>query len=174
MGPDKPRMSSGPSGYRTHSERYPLDLFSFTREAAFCREERRFLAVIALSATAVELILNRDSRTRNNPNLRRTAGWANLNNFNLRVARTQGLPVDMLLETGDGLDTDEPIAFVRLRNKVAHGEIDALHIVTLSDYDEIAETLANKHEEKMRRFVAEWYNTAPDVQRGRIRDHKWQ
>jgi hypothetical protein len=43
----------------------------------------------------------------------------------------------MLLEGGDDLDTDEPIAFVRLRNKVAHGEIDALHSVDLSDYDAI-------------------------------------
>jgi hypothetical protein len=174
METNKPWMSSGPSGYRTDSERYPLDLFSFTREAAFCRDERRFLAVIALSATAVELIVNRDSRTRNNPNLRRTAGWANLNNFNLRVAKAQGLPVGMLLEDGDDLDTDEPIAFVRLRNKVAHGEIDALHIVDLSDYDATAEKLANEHEKKMRRFVAEWYNTAPDVQEGHIRGHKWK
>ena len=80
----------------------------------------------------------------------------------------------MLLETGDDLDPDEPIAFVRLRNKVAHGEIDALHIVDLSDYDAIAEKLANEHEEKMRRFVAEWYKTAPDVQEGHIRNHKWK
>ncbi len=67
----------------------------------------------------------------------------------------------------------EPIAFVRPRNKVAHGEIDALHIVDLSDYDAIAEKLANEHEAKMRRFVAEWYNTAPDVQEGHMRKHKW-
>jgi hypothetical protein len=173
METEKPWMSSGPSGYRTHSERYPLDLFSFTREAAFCRDERRFLAVIALSATAVELIVNRDSRTRNHPDLKRTAGWANLNNFNLRTAQTQGLPVDMLLEAGDDLDSDQPIVFIRLRNKVAHGEIDVLHIVDLSDYDAVAEKLANEHERKMRRFVAEWYNTAPDVQSGRIRNHQW-
>jgi hypothetical protein len=110
MGTDRPWMSSDPSGYGTHSERYPLDLFSFTREAAFCRNERRFLAVIAMSATAVELVVNRDSRTRSHPDLKRIAGWANLNNFNLRVAKAQGLPVGMLLEAGDDLRPNKSIA----------------------------------------------------------------
>ena len=80
---EKPWMSSGPSGYRTHSERYPLDLFSYTREAAHCLIERRFLAVIAMSSTAVELIMSRDSRTRKLSSLRRIGGWATLNNFKL-------------------------------------------------------------------------------------------
>jgi hypothetical protein len=166
MKSDKPWMSSGPSGYRTHSERYPMDLFSYTREAAHCRDERRFLAVIAMSSTAVELIINRDTRTRKARALKRTAGWANLNNHNLRVARENGLPVDALLEAGDNLSSDDPIAFVHLRNKVAHGEIEPF-ISDLSDYDPAAEKLANEHESKMRKFVSEWYNTAPDVQEGR-------
>jgi hypothetical protein len=169
---EKPWMSSGPSGYRTHSERYPLDLFSYTREAAHCRDERRFLAVIAMSSTAVELIINRDSRTRKAA-LKRIGGWATLNNFNLRVAGKQGLPVNALLESGDDLSSNNAVAFVRLRNKVAHGEIDQL-ISDLSDYDPAAEQLANEHEAKMRKFVSEWYNTAPDVQEGHIRKHKWR
>jgi hypothetical protein len=51
MKKDKPWMSSGPSEYRTHSERYPMDLFSYTREAAHCLQQRRLLAVIAMSST---------------------------------------------------------------------------------------------------------------------------
>ena len=159
-------MSTWPSGYRTHSERYPMDLFSYTREAAHCLIERRFLAVIALSSTAVELIINRDSRTRKATcALKRIAGWANLNNYNLRVAGKHGLPSDALVEAGDDLSSNNPIAFVRLRNKVAHGEIEQF-ISDLSDYDPAAERLANEHEGKMRKFVSEWYNTAPDVQEG--------
>ena len=172
MKTEKPWMSGGPSGYRTHSERYPLDLFSYTREAAHCRDERRFLAVIAMSSTAVELIINRDSRTRNAA-LKRIAGWATLNNLNLRVAGAHGLPVNALLETGEDLSSDNPISFVRLRNKVAHGEIEQF-ISDLSDYDPAAEQLANEHEAKMRKFVSEWYNTAPDVQEGHIRKHQWK
>jgi hypothetical protein len=173
MKTEKPWMSSGPSGYRTHSERCPMDLFSYTREAAHCLLERRFLAVIALSSTAVELIINRDSRTRKARALRRVASWANLNNYNLTVAREHGLRVDALLEAGDDLSSDNPIAFVRLRNKVAHGEIEQF-ISDLSDYDPAAEKLANEHEAKMRTFVSEWYNTAPDVQDGHIRKHQWK
>ncbi len=127
MKSEKPWMSSGPSGYRTHSERYPMDLFSYTREAARCRDERRFLAMIAMSSTAVELVINRDTRTCKARALKRTA----------------------------------------------HGEIERF-ISDLSDYDPAAEKLAKQHECKMREFVSEWYNTAPDVQEGRIRKHQWK
>jgi len=125
-----------------------------------------------MSSTAVELIINRDSRTRNAA-LKRIAGWATLNNLNLRVAGAHGLPVNALLETGEDLSSDNPISFVRLRNKVAHGEIEQF-ISDLSDYDPAAEQLANEHEAKMRKFVSEWYNTAPDVQEGHIRKHQWK
>lgn len=172
MNLDKPWMSSGPSGYRSHSERYPMDLFSYTREAAHCLQERRFLAVIAMSSTAVELIINRDSRTRKLTSLKRIAGWATLNSQNLRIAKKHGLPVDALLEAGEDLSGANPIMFVLLRNKVAHGEIEPL-ISDLSDYDPNAKKLATEHEAKMRKFVSEWYNTAPDVQEGRIRKHHW-
>src|SRR6185312_285263 len=172
MNTEKPWMSCGPSGYRTHSERYPLDLFSYTREVAHCRDERRFLAVITLASTAVELIINRDRRTRR-ITLKRIAGWSTLNNFNLRAAEKHGLPVRTLLEAADDLSSDTPIAFVRLRNKVAHGEIENF-ISDISDYDPAAEQLANQQESKMRRFVSEWYNTAPDVQDGHIRKHRWE
>jgi len=129
--------------------------------------------MIAMSSTAVELVINRDTRTCKARALKRTGGWANLNNHNLRVAREHGLPVDALLEAGDNLSSDNSIAFVRLRNKVAHGEIERF-ISDLSDYDPAAEKLAKQHECKMREFVSEWYNTAPDVQEGRIRKHQWK
>lgn len=172
MKPDKPWMSSGPSGYRTHSERYPMDLFSYTREAAHCLQGRRFLAVIAMSSTAVELIINRDSRTRKLTSLKRIAGWATLNNQNLKTVKKYGLPVDSLLDAGENPSNSKPIMFVALRNKVAHGEIEPF-ISDLSDYDPNAEKLATEHETKMRNFVSEWYNSAPDVQEGHIRKHRW-
>jgi hypothetical protein len=169
---EKPWMSSGPSMYRSPAERMPIDLFSYTREAGYCLTERRFLASIAMASTAVELILNRDRRLRALSDFRGPYGWANLNNQNLRIARENGLPTQALLSAGDDLDSDEPIAFVTLRNKVAHGEIG--HLVSdLSDYDPGAEQLAADQESKMRRFVSEWFNTAPDVQDGHIRNNQW-
>jgi hypothetical protein len=44
---------------------------------------------------------------------------------------------------------------------------------TLSGYDPGAKQLAAAQEVKMRKFVTEWFNTAPDVQQGHIKDHRW-
>jgi hypothetical protein len=171
----RPWMSGGPSMYRHPAERMPMDLFSYTREAGYCLRERRFLASIAMASAAVELILNRDRRLRALPALQRDRdryGWANLNNRTLRVAREYGLPTNALISAGDDLDSDTPIAFVELRNKVAHGEV--AHLVnTLSDYDPSAAQIATDQEGKMRSFVSEWFNTAPDVQEGHIRENRW-
>lgn len=43
----------------------------------------------------------------------------------------------------------------------------------LSDYDPGAEQMAVEQEDKMRSFVSEWFNTAPDVQEGHIRRNRW-
>lgn len=168
----KPWMSSGPSMYRQPAERLPMDLFSYTREAGHCLRERRFLACIAMASTAVEIILNRDRRLKALPNYNASDGWAYLNNRTLRLAREKGLPTDTLLSTGDDLNGRKPIAFVELRNKIAHGE--TAHLVTnLSDYDPSAEQMAADQETKMRSFVSEWFNTAPGVQEGYIRSNRW-
>ncbi len=75
------------------------------------------------------------------------------------------------MSNGDNLDSDTPIVFVELRNKVAHGE--TAHLITdLSDYDPAAAQMATDQQGKMRRFVSEWFNTAPDVQEGHIRKNR--
>lgn len=173
-GPDekRPWMSGGPSMLRRPAERLPMDLFSYIREAGHCLQERRFLASVAMASTAVELILNRDRRLRALPNFKASDGWAYLNNRNLRIVREIGLPTDALLSPGDNLDTNKAIAFVEFRNKIAHGEI--AHLVSdLSDYDPSAEQMAVDQESKMRSFVSQWFNTAPDVQEGHIRKNRW-
>ena len=48
-----------------------------------------------------------------------------------------------------------------------------VEVSDLSDYDPDAERLANEHEAKMRKFVSEWHNTAPDEHAGHIRKHQW-
>ncbi|HKW65576.1 MAG TPA: hypothetical protein VJN89_23700 [Candidatus Acidoferrum sp.] len=53
-----------------------------------------------------------------------------------------------------------------------HGEIGNL-VSDLSDYDPGAEQIATRHGTKMRNFVSEWFNTAPDVQEGHIRNNQW-
>lgn len=59
---DRPKMSSARGLGRSYPDRYPMDVFSYTREAAHCFVERRFLACIAMASSAVEIILNRDLR----------------------------------------------------------------------------------------------------------------
>ena len=168
----RPWMSSNRGLFRHCPDRYPMDVFSYTREATHCFDQRRFLACIAMASTAVEIILNRDCRLRRLPNFKSPDGWAYLNNRTLRVARDNGLPSNALLSQGDDLDSRKPIAFVEIRNKIAHGEI--VHLVSdLSDYDPSAEQIATEQETKMRKFVSEWFNTAPDVQEGHIRNNQW-
>lgn len=168
----KPKMENVPGLPRSKPERYPLDVFSYTRECVHCLQERRFLACIAMASTAVEIILNRDSRVKKLPNYKSRDGWAYLNNRTLRVAGEQGLPVHALLLEGDDLNGYKPVTFVERRNKIAHGEIGHL-IEDLSDYDPTTEQMATEQITRMCAFVSEWYNTAPDVQEGHILNNRW-
>jgi hypothetical protein len=158
--------------YWTASGNMPLDLFSYLREAAACYVVARFLASIVLSSSAIELILNRDSRTKSLPSLRRVGKWATLNNGNLEIANGYGLPASLLLSAGETLVDATPITFVTRRNKIAHGEIFPL-IKDLSDYDPHAESEAVDQLKKSQKFIVEWFNTAPDVQSSKIQNHKW-
>jgi hypothetical protein len=158
--------------YWSPAERMPLDLFSYFREAGRCRDDRRFLAAIAMASTAVELILNRDRRLRGVKGFRQVSGWRTLNKRNLRLALEHGLPVGTILSAGEDLGSNLPLAFVELRNKVAHGQIGYL-VRDLSDYDGGAERLAAEQHKKMHDFIIAWFNTAPDVQEGHIREHQW-
>jgi len=76
-----------------------------------------------MASTAVEIILNRDRRLRALPSFKSSYGWAYLNNRTLRIARGNGLPSNALLLSGEDLDGQKPIAFVEVRNKIAHGDV---------------------------------------------------
>ena len=107
-----------------------------------------------MASTAFEIILNRDRRLRALPDFKSRDGWAYLNNRTLRIARDNGLPSNALLSPGDDLDCQRPIAFVEIRNKIAHGEIT--HLVNdLRDYDPAPEQIVTEQESKMRKFVSE-------------------
>lgn len=125
-----------------------------------------------MASTAVEIILNRDRRLRTLPDFKSADGWAYLNNRTLRIARDHGLPSNALLSLGEDLNSRKPILFVEMRNKIAHGEIVRL-VSGLADYDPGAERIADEQGLKMRKFVSEWFNTAPDVQQGYIRNNQW-
>jgi hypothetical protein len=91
------------------AEKMPLDLFSYLRKAGLCFGVARFLATIVFSSTAVELVLNRDRRTKRHPRLRRIGGWATLNKANLAVAAGEGLPVRVLLSDEESLENEKPV-----------------------------------------------------------------
>ena len=152
--------------------RMPIDLFSYFREALRCFAIAQFLGAITLSSCAVELILNRDQRVRSNTELRRIGGWTTLNNHNLIIASSLGLPVSSLCSANESLQKEPPLVFVERRNKVAHGEVMPM-LKTLSDYDPRAEEEALDQVIKSQNFVIEWFNTAPDVQKGLIVNHRW-
>jgi hypothetical protein len=158
--------------YWSPAEKMPLDLFSYIREAGLCFGVARFLATIVFASTAVELILNRDGRTKRNPHLRRIGGWVTLNKPNLVIAASEGLPVHILLSEGESLDSEKPVRFVERRNKVAHGEISDM-IKNIADYDPKAEVEAFDQLDKGDRFIVEWFNTARDVQDCHIQNYRW-
>ena len=104
--------------YVSPAEKMPTDLFSYIREADLCFSVARYLATIVLSSSAVELILNRDRRTKAHEKLTRTReGWATLNSHNLRISQREGLPAKMLLSSDESLDQGKRIVFVERRNK---------------------------------------------------------
>lgn len=130
----KPRVYGRGITYWTPAEAMPLDVFSYIREAGKARDSKCFMASIAMSSALVELIINRDSRTRTKKGLRRVAGWATLNNANLSIAKGAGLPVHKLLRKGEDVAQVAAVEFVRLRNKVAHGDTLGL-FTTLTHYE---------------------------------------
>jgi hypothetical protein len=99
--------------YWSPSAKMPLDLFSYIREASTCFTTGRYLACLVLSSSAVELILNRDSRTKHLVDLRRIAGWATLNNQNLDAASRHGLPANKLLRPTSGPSVHAPAGRAR-------------------------------------------------------------
>ena len=156
----------------SEAERMPFDLFSYIREASRCFSVARYLAAIAMASCAVELVLNRDRRTREHGGIRRIGGWATLNNPNLITAGNLGLPVQYLCSAGEQIQSTPPLLFVERRNKVAHGDVG--HMLTdMSDYDAKAEEEALDQIQKAQRFNIEWFNTAPDVQERHIANHRW-
>ena len=158
--------------YWGESERMPIDLFSYIREASRCFSVARYLAAIAMASGAVEMVFNPDSRTRGYKGMRRIVGWATLNSPNLVTAGTLGLPVEFLCWADEQIQQTSPLLFVERRNKVAHG--DVVHLLSdLSDYDAKAEAEALDQIQKAQRFVVEWLNTAPDVQERHIANHRW-
>ena len=154
----------------TQATHHPSDVFAYGREAFNCFREKRYLATIAMSSAAVELILNKDSRMRT-----QTAGWRTLTIKLVRAGQRNGLPVDHLLDAGESLRA-QSIAFIELRNRIAHGNLT--NIVVFEDsgtpgYLAEAREVALKHLAKAQNFEVEWYNSSPDVQERRILLHRW-
>jgi hypothetical protein len=150
----------------------PSDVGAFGRDAGNCYESGRFLACILTASAAVEIILNRDSRMRAG-----RRGWCHMNAKLMRTAQDRGLPVDRLLEGADDFKTDNSVTFLRLRNQIAHGNLDGIIDLTREgfalDYSRKAAKLALAHLNNADEFILEWFNTAPDVQQRRIRRGLW-
>jgi hypothetical protein len=80
---------------------------------------------------------------------------------------SEGLPVSELLEP-DNLRVQNGVTLIRLRNRIAHGNIAGLVQLEKGgalDYSSRARALSLKHLEKASRFKVKWFNTSPHVQR---------
>ena len=156
--------------YFSQATHHPSDVFAYGREALHCFMDRRYLATITMANALVEIVLNKDSRMRTS-----TGMWCTLSLKLVRTAERHGLPVHQLLNQGEGL-TGKSLAFIDLRNRIAHGNLAGLigfeHEGT-PDYSAHAREVALEHLEKAERFEVEWYNTSPDVQERRIIHHRW-
>ena|ERR1700730_7597642 len=91
----KPQMSSNWGLGRSYPDKYPIDVFSYTREATHCFHERRFLACIAMASTAVEIILNRDRRLRALPNFKSSDGCVAANRHPGQVGYSRSPPQEV-------------------------------------------------------------------------------
>lgn len=118
---------------------------------------------MTLSGSVVEIILNRDSRLTQQSKLRKVNGWATLNNPNLELAQAAGLPVEILLDSGESVSDARPIRFVRIRNKIAHGDLSDLPS-GISDYLSDYEVEARDQLKKADKFLIDWFNSSPDIQ----------
>ncbi|HLG98886.1 MAG TPA: hypothetical protein VKX49_21425 [Bryobacteraceae bacterium] len=93
----------------------------------------------------------------------------------IREGNRKGLPVEKLLEPDESIGGSS-IAFIELRNKLAHGNFAGVlgfEERGAPDYSEEAKEVALKQLTKAEEFEVEWYNTAPDVQLHRIVHHRW-
>jgi hypothetical protein len=156
--------------YVSHATHHPDDVFAYGREAFNCFKEKRYLATIAMASAMVEVILNKDTRMGTLP-----PAWRTLTMRLVRAGKKNGLPVDKLLDVSEGF-TAQSIAFIDLRNKIAHGNLTGLIGFEGSgtpDYSPQARKSALKQLAKAETFVVEWYNSSPDVQEGRITGRHW-
>jgi hypothetical protein len=158
------RFNQAKALYITGPEKAPIDLFSYTREAALCFEIGRYLAAIALASTSAALILERDRRTRSHGSLiRHPTQEIVLCSHNLATARELGLPTEALLSENESFGTEQPIRFVERNDSVIRGDVSSWYR-GISDYLPFVEHEALDQLEKAQRFLVFWFNTLPDVQ----------
>jgi hypothetical protein len=161
----KRRFHEIPSIYWHPAEAMPRVLFSYVHDALLCHTAARYLGAIAVSGALAEILLNRDSRLSGVEEMKRIGGWATLNNPNLLIAGMHGLPVSRLLDSGESPAAHAPVRFVHLRNKVAHGDVIGGGFPEgLSEYGPEYEEAARGQVTKATEFLADWFNTSPEIQ----------
>jgi hypothetical protein len=86
-------------------------------------------ACIVFSSIAAECVLNWDYRLEAEKSLKQYR-WLDVDNRNLKLANDSGLPVNELLFDGETIQDlgtpNQPVRFVKLRNKYVHGEYAAV------------------------------------------------
>jgi hypothetical protein len=158
------RFNQAKALYITMPSEAPIALFSYIREAALCFEIGRYLPAISLASQSVQMILERDRRTRTSLALARQEGErVALCSLNLCTAKELGLPTEALLSPDESLDQDVPLRFVERSDRVARGDVSGW-FRAISEYLPVAERDALDQLEKAQRFVVVWFNSAPDVQ----------
>ncbi len=152
------RFQESRSVYWSPGNAIPLELFAYLREAKLCFSLGHFLATLLLSGALAELILNKDLRLAKRSDLRRIGNWILLNNNNLAIAKSEGLPVSELLDSGENIHAPNAIRFVQSRNKIAHGDLSTYQ-PDLPERNAEWERAARDQLQKAMRFLVSWFNS---------------
>lgn len=99
-------------------QRFPLVVKQYYLDALLSFLSFNFIASILASSESVEAAINRDPRMRFDP----INEWHELTPKSLKLAKTQGLPVEKLLINTDDLERGK-VDFLTFRNKFGHGDI---------------------------------------------------
>jgi hypothetical protein len=157
------RFNQAKTLYLTAPDKVPVDLFSYSREAALCFEIGRYLPAIALASASARLILERDPRMRGHgPLIRHATQEVVLCCHNLMTARQLGLLTDELLSKDEVLGPNASIRFVERNNIVVRGDVSGWYRA-ISEYVPSIEHEALDQLEKAQCFLVSWFNTSRDL-----------
>lgn len=142
-----------------------FEMYQTDVDAAYSFVLAIYSATIFFASRAVEMAINKDARMQEKRN-ESSWKWLSLSRKIMKDARTNGLPVSLLLNPGEMELESDPVFVVR-RNKVVHGDTEgykeATGFYSTTDFTKaytlpVAPSEDEAYDQliKSRRFLIEW------------------